>query len=86
MRVPPAVIIAGLLHDTVEDTTVTLEDIRREFGKEVATLVDGVTKLTNLPNVSRDDQIVRSPLVAEGASAKDGHEQNQLSGPGLEEV
>lgn len=58
MRVPPAVIIAGLLHDTVEDTETTLEDIRREFGPEVSTLVDGVTKLTNLPNVSRDDQII----------------------------
>ena len=58
MRVPSAVIIAGLLHDTVEDTETSLEDIRREFGPEVSTLVDGVTKLTNLPNVSRDDQII----------------------------
>ncbi|HVN54023.1 MAG TPA: bifunctional (p)ppGpp synthetase/guanosine-3',5'-bis(diphosphate) 3'-pyrophosphohydrolase [Anaerolineaceae bacterium] len=56
MRVPPAVVIAGLLHDTVEDTSVTLEEVRREFGDEVARLVDGVTKLTNLPRVSRGDQ------------------------------
>ena len=56
MRVPPAVVAAGLLHDTVEDTEVTLLDIRREFGEEVAKLVDGVTKLTNLPRVSRADQ------------------------------
>lgn len=56
MRVPPVVIIAGLLHDTVEDTRVTLDDIRRDFGDEVANLVDGVTKLTNLPRVSRGDQ------------------------------
>ncbi len=56
MRVPPAVVIAGLLHDTVEDTTVTLTDIKNEFSEEVATLVDGVTKLTNLPRVSRGDQ------------------------------
>lgn len=56
MNVPPAVIIAGLLHDTVEDTSVTLDDLQVEFGDEVATLVDGVTKLTNLPMVSRDDQ------------------------------
>lgn len=69
MRVPPAVIIAGLLHDTVEDTPITLEDIRREFGAEVATLVDGVTKLTNLPNVSRDDQIIRAPHLLETASS-----------------
>ena len=56
MRVPPAVVIAGLLHDTVEDTSVTLSDIRSEFSDEIANLVDGVTKLTNLPRVSRGDQ------------------------------
>jgi GTP pyrophosphokinase len=56
LRVPPAVVIAGLLHDTVEDTTVTLDDIRNEFSDEIARLVDGVTKLTNLPRVSRADQ------------------------------
>ena len=56
LRVPPEVVAAGLLHDTVEDTTITLNDIRRDFGETIAVLVDGVTKLTNLPRVSRDDQ------------------------------
>lgn len=56
MRVPPSVIAAGLLHDTVEDTSVTLNDLRRDFSDEIATLVDGVTKLTELPRVSRGDQ------------------------------
>jgi GTP diphosphokinase / guanosine-3',5'-bis(diphosphate) 3'-diphosphatase len=56
MRVPPVLVVAGLLHDTVEDTKVTLNDIRAEFGDETANLVDGVTKLTNLPRVSRGDQ------------------------------
>jgi GTP pyrophosphokinase len=56
LRVPPEVVAAGLLHDTVEDTNVTLNDIRRDFGNTIAVLVDGVTKLTNLPRVSRDDQ------------------------------
>lgn len=56
LRVPPDVVAAGLLHDTVEDTPVTLEDIRRDFGDTVANLVNGVTKLTNLPRVSRGDQ------------------------------
>ncbi|HEX9680745.1 MAG TPA: bifunctional (p)ppGpp synthetase/guanosine-3',5'-bis(diphosphate) 3'-pyrophosphohydrolase [Anaerolineales bacterium] len=52
---PLAVLIAGLLHDTVEDTPLTLPQIRQEFGEEVAKLVDGVTKLTQLPRVSRVD-------------------------------
>ena len=41
-------IAAGMLHDVVEDTKFTEEDIRREFGDEVALLVDGVTKLGRL--------------------------------------
>lgn len=53
LRVPPSLIIAGLLHDTVEDTTVTINEVRSEFGEEISRMVDGVTKLTNLPRVSR---------------------------------
>jgi GTP pyrophosphokinase len=58
LRVPPAVVAAGLLHDTVEDTSLTLEDIRADFGDEIARLVDGVTKLTELPRVSRGGEIL----------------------------
>ncbi|RUM89591.1 MAG: GTP pyrophosphokinase [Thermodesulfatator sp.] len=53
MRMDLPTIAAGLLHDTVEDSAVTLEDIRRHFGEEVALLVDGVTKLSALPQASR---------------------------------
>ena len=56
LKVPPEVIAAGLLHDTVEDTSVSLADIRRDFGDTITALVDGVTKLTHLPRVSRGDQ------------------------------
>lgn len=59
LRVPPEVIAAGLLHDTVEDTSVTLEDVRRDFGEVVASLVDGVTKLSNLPRVSHNGREVK---------------------------
>lgn len=49
---PPPMIAAGLLHDTVEDTRLKLEKVEKEFGPEVAKLVDGVTKLTQLPRVN----------------------------------
>jgi GTP pyrophosphokinase len=47
-------IAAAILHDVVEDTAVTLDDIRARFGEGVAVLVDGVTKLDVLPEVHRD--------------------------------
>lgn len=53
MHVPSEIVAAGLLHDTVEDTKVKLADLSKEFGEEIARLVDGVTKLTQLPRVSR---------------------------------
>lgn len=56
LRVPPDVVAAGLLHDTVEDTAITLEDLRQDFGDDITRMVDGVTKLTQLPRVSRGDQ------------------------------
>lgn len=52
---PADIIAAGLLHDTVEDTSVKYEDIRNDFGDGVANLVQGVTKLTQLPRVSRGE-------------------------------
>ncbi|HEY1796863.1 MAG TPA: bifunctional (p)ppGpp synthetase/guanosine-3',5'-bis(diphosphate) 3'-pyrophosphohydrolase [Stellaceae bacterium] len=48
MKLDAASIATGLLHDTVEDTVATLDDIKRLFGPEVAHLVDGVTKLSRL--------------------------------------
>ncbi|MEN9874316.1 MAG: hypothetical protein RL186_1213, partial [Pseudomonadota bacterium] len=48
LRLDSSSIITGLLHDTVEDTTATLDEIEKLFGAEVASLVDGVTKLSQL--------------------------------------
>jgi GTP diphosphokinase / guanosine-3',5'-bis(diphosphate) 3'-diphosphatase len=48
MKLDTASIVTGLLHDTVEDTVATLDDIERLFGSEIARLVDGVTKLSRI--------------------------------------
>lgn len=52
---PSDVVAAGLLHDTVEDTSLSIDTIRQDFGDSVANLVQGVTKLTQLPRVSRGE-------------------------------
>jgi guanosine-3',5'-bis(diphosphate) 3'-pyrophosphohydrolase len=60
-------IVAALLHDTVEDTSLTLEDLRRDFGDEAAKLVDGVTKLDRIKVASKEEQqaeSLRKMLVA----------------------
>ena len=80
--VPPAVIAAGLLHDTVEDTDVTLDDIQRDFGDEITLLVDGVTKLTQLPRVSRGDQ--HSDEQAEEEKIREIAERRGLPDPDTE--
>ena len=52
-------IVAGILHDVVEDTVMTLDEVSKEFGSEVALLVDGVTKLTQL-SWSMDKQEIQA--------------------------
>ena len=49
-------IVAGILHDVVEDTVMTEEDLKREFGEDVALLVDGVTKLEKIPFSAGENQ------------------------------
>lgn len=48
--------ICALLHDTVEDTEITLEDVQREFGNEIARIVDGLTKISNVIDASSSQQ------------------------------
>lgn len=56
LRLDTASVCAGLLHDVVEDTLATSKDIEREFGGEIASLVDGVTKLGKINFTSKEDR------------------------------
>jgi GTP pyrophosphokinase len=56
MRMDPVTIQTGLLHDIVEDTSITSEELRRTFGEEVAACVDGVTKLNKIDFTSAEDR------------------------------
>jgi guanosine-3',5'-bis(diphosphate) 3'-pyrophosphohydrolase len=55
MRLDTETLCAALLHDTVEDTSASLEEVRERFGEEIAGIVDGVTKLTGITFQSRDE-------------------------------
>jgi GTP diphosphokinase / guanosine-3',5'-bis(diphosphate) 3'-diphosphatase len=56
MKMDPVAIAAGLLHDSVEDTSVTIIDIRKEFGEQVAHIVEGVTKISKIEFATREEQ------------------------------
>ena len=56
LRLDTASVCAGLLHDVVEDTLATTKDIEKEFGGEIASLVDGVTKLSLINFTSKEDR------------------------------
>ena len=55
LKLDSATITTGLLHDTIEDTNVTYETVKKEFGEEVANLVDGVTKLSALEDKASEN-------------------------------
>jgi GTP pyrophosphokinase len=67
MQMDLVCLVTALLHDTLEDTTATLEEIRREFGEEVARCVNGVTKLSKIEMHNREErqaESVRKMLLA----------------------
>lgn len=71
LRTSPATIAAGLLHDLVEDTDVTKEQIKEEFGEDVCNIVDGVTKISQLKYMTREKALARSHQKILLAMAKD---------------
>ncbi|MFV0560024.1 MAG: RelA/SpoT family protein [Enterococcus sp.] len=60
LRMDPHTVATGFLHDVVEDTEVTLDDLREEFGADVAMLVDGVTKLGKIKYKSHEEQLAEN--------------------------
>ncbi|WP_371369529.1 GTP pyrophosphokinase [Sporomusa rhizae] len=71
LQIDAVTISAGLLHDVVEDTDVTLEMLEKEFGKEIAMLVDGVTKLNRIEYKSKEEQQLENYRKMFLAMAKD---------------
>ena len=71
LQIDTTTITASLLHDVVEDTSYTLEDLTQEFGSQVAFLVDGVTKLSRIDYRTKEDQQLNSMRKMLLAMAKD---------------
>jgi guanosine-3',5'-bis(diphosphate) 3'-pyrophosphohydrolase len=71
MEMDRATIAASILHDVVEDTVVTSDEVSAKFGPEIAQLVDGVTKLTRIPYQSKEDAQVENLRKMFMAMAKD---------------
>lgn len=67
----PQTIAAGLLHDVVEDTDVTLDEVRGQFGDDVAKIVDGVTKISKLKYMTKEKVLAKSHQKILLAMAKD---------------
>ena len=71
MHLDPASIMAALLHDVIEDTPLTYEDLKAKFGTEVADLAEGVTKLTRMPYTTREEEEYENLRKLFIATAKD---------------
>ena len=71
MRLDTETLCAALLHDTVEDTSASIEEVTERFGEEIAGVVDGVTKLTGITFQSRDEAQANNCLLYTSPSPRD---------------
>ncbi|MFD0897625.1 RelA/SpoT family protein [Loigolactobacillus binensis] len=71
LKMDPATVASGFLHDVVEDTNITLGDIQELFGQDVAVIVDGVTKLSKIKYVAHKDALAENHRKMILAMAKD---------------
>jgi len=60
LQLDTTTVVSGLLHDIVEDTDITVENVKHEFGEEISQIVDGLTKIANLPLSSREERQVEN--------------------------
>ena len=60
LQLDSVTVASGLIHDVVEDTAVTVEEVEREFGREIAQIVDGLTKIGHLPLTSTQERQVEN--------------------------
>jgi len=60
LQLDSVTVASGLIHDVVEDTAATVEDVEREFGREIAQIVDGLTKIGHLPLTSTEERQVEN--------------------------
>ena len=71
MKMDVTCVVAGLLHDTLEDTSAELSEIERLFGKDTALIVDGITKITRMQFTSREERQAENMRKMILAMAKD---------------
>lgn len=81
LQLDTVTVAAGLLHDVVEDTRVTIADVEAEFGPEIAQIVDGVTKIGHLPVNSSQERQVENYRKLLLSIAKDARHSHQACGP-----
>lgn len=86
LRLDPPTIIAALLHDVAEDTTRTVEQIKREFGQEAASLVEGVTKLTAISQSQEDQEEEQSETDSKTLKGISGRSRQEVQAENLRKI